>query len=168
MDVRVLPLSRQNIREMTVNLRAKVGLRNVCYFPAIEFLELGMVRFFPDFNYEYLDRKEMGNDEGLTVPEEHKIKIRLDVLEAAYQGNGRARFTIFHEIGHYFLHLNQPPCLARNMSIPPYERSEWQANVWAAELLMPAHIVKGMRIDEIIQECQVSREAANYHLSKIR
>lgn len=47
----------------------------------------------------------------------------------------RDRFTIAHELGHYFLHReeNQSKSFTRRGS----DKKEWQANWFAAELLMP-------------------------------
>jgi len=50
----------------------------------------------------------------------------------------RDRFTIAHELGHYFLHAKQgkvPGVAFRSLK---YQRQEWEANWFAASLLMPA------------------------------
>ncbi|PPB47324.1 ImmA/IrrE family metallo-endopeptidase [Arthrobacter agilis] len=57
--------------------------------------------------------------------------------------NRRDRFTIAHELGHYFLHYLQP-----GMTTPKSfwrgesNRGETQANVFAASLLMPEDFFK--------------------------
>lgn len=50
----------------------------------------------------------------------------------------RDRFTVAHELGHYFLHSDQGsrPGLATRSGVS--ERAEWEANWFAAALLMPA------------------------------
>ena len=50
----------------------------------------------------------------------------------------RDTFTIAHELGHYFLHARQGqvPIEAKRDLTP--ERAEWEANWFAAALLMPA------------------------------
>jgi len=88
--------------------------------------------------------------EGRTV-----IKIRGDVWRLIETGDGRARFTLAHEIGHAFLHRDElqegriafrdavatPTArLKRGMKI--YESPEWQANVFASALLMPKKSVQ--------------------------
>jgi Zn-dependent peptidase ImmA (M78 family) len=60
----------------------------------------------------------------------------FDILLAQYTSPIRDRFTLAHEIGHYFLHSNQgdiPIVATRRGST----RIEWEANWFAAELLMP-------------------------------
>jgi len=60
----------------------------------------------------------------------------FDILLAQYTSPIRDRFTLAHEIGHYYLHSNQgdnPIVATRKGST----RIEWEANWFAAELLMP-------------------------------
>jgi hypothetical protein len=167
--VKVRPTSRKIIRNLTLKLRGILGLQNHCYFPVVDFLERGMPKIFPEFNYEYVEKTKMGRVEGLTIPETNTIQIREDVYVAATKNEGRARFTIAHEIAHYIIHKDQPPCFARvNEVLPVYVDPEWQANVFAAELLMPFHLVVEKTADEIVEKCKVSREAAEYRLSKIK
>ncbi|MCL2874272.1 MAG: ImmA/IrrE family metallo-endopeptidase [Defluviitaleaceae bacterium] len=56
----------------------------------------------------------------------------------------RQRFTIAHELGHYFLHMNGHE--DKNRSIVSFRgrsnKMEREANIFAAELLMPAEEVK--------------------------
>lgn len=60
----------------------------------------------------------------------------FDIFLSPYTGELRDRFTIAHELGHYFLHSRQgevPLAAARLDS----ERPEWEANWFAAAFLMP-------------------------------
>lgn len=99
--------------------------------------------------------------------------IREDVYENANNGQGRDRFTIAHELGHLILQHNH--ILARTSSLmthKPYEDSEWQADNFAAEFLMPYGFVKNchnfvktddalMEISYIAETCKVSFDAAS-------
>ncbi|MCC7491681.1 MAG: ImmA/IrrE family metallo-endopeptidase [Fimbriimonadaceae bacterium] len=49
----------------------------------------------------------------------------------------RDRFTIAHELGHYFLHANQGERTGKAARSGMDERVEWEANWFAGELLMP-------------------------------
>lgn len=51
----------------------------------------------------------------------------------------RRRFTIAHELGHLF--LEKTGIMFRDSDGPPYNDSERAANKFAAELLMPQHMV---------------------------
>lgn len=80
----------------------------------IEFVEHG----------ENTDRIEVNNGEI------KKISLPTNVSEV------RNNFTIAHELGHFFLHYkfdNSPAVFERKGS----DQKEWQANWFAAELLMP-------------------------------
>ena len=69
-----------------------------------------------------------------------RILIRHDIREA-----GRRRFTLAHEIGHFFLHgEQQTPCSPRVIEgwregQPPAEQ---QADAFASELLLPTELVQ--------------------------
>jgi len=84
------------------------------------------------------DSEEMGEYEGFTDPKGQFIILREDVYENAWNGNGRDRFTVAHELGHFFLHTGMPMARASSGDeTKPYRLSEPQANQFAAELLMP-------------------------------
>lgn len=110
------------------------------------------------------------------------ISIREDVWARAEAGDGRARFTCAHELGHSILHfaeLRDAPghalfrdrvCTARE-KLPPgvriFESPEWQANKWASAFLMP---ITGIREfvagrDETDDECGIEEIAGNFKVS---
>ena len=113
----------------------------------------------------------MPDKEGETIPSYNTIKIREDVYEKAIRGDGRARFTILHEVGHLFMHDNDRVALCRksdNKPLKVYENPEWQADVFASELLMAEQLVKDMSIEEIVVQCGVSHAAAVCQYKHIR
>lgn len=63
----------------------------------------------------------------------------FDICLPSYTSPRRDQFTIAHELGHYFLHSRQgkTPLIANRQSTPASERVEWEANWFAAALLMP-------------------------------
>ena len=72
------------------------------------------------------------------------IILRADTYDALCDVSDpkhcRARFTVAHEIGHLILH--EGFALARGaVRHKHYEDSEWQADTFAAELLMPTFLV---------------------------
>jgi hypothetical protein len=96
------------------------------------------------------ERWDLGDTSGLLLPAE-----RLIVLNAAERAAGRndpplrrSRFTIAHELGHWICHANERPEAApvycRQADLERYaDRTlEREANVFAAELLMPEPIVR--------------------------
>ena len=105
----------------------------------------------------------MGNDEGQTAFDGTEIRLREDVYSKACAGQPRARFTAAHEIGHWALHSNLNMTMARNTgaATPAYKCSEWQANQFAAEILMPFEFFKSTdTVDLIMKRHGVSQQAA--------
>lgn len=156
------PISRKQIRQIVKMIKRKCGLEKVAKVPVCGFFEFIMGKLFPDFEWEIRSKKEMP-EEGLTFPTKKKIDIREDVYKAACRGDGRARFTIMHEIGHLILHNSNKVALCRlsvDEKLRAFENPEWQADNFAAEFLMDKDLVLGMNPLEISKECGVSRGAA--------
>lgn len=162
------PLSRSAIRAFTNTIRKVTGLTNEKYFPIEEFLEIVMPQMDEDFVLEVLTHREMASNHGLAYPEEKVIMIREDVYEGAVKGNARDRFTLAHEVGHYFLHRKERVSFARNLGtaekLQPFRDPEWQANAFAGELLAPPHIIKNMSVFEVMRYCGISAQAAQVQL----
>jgi len=165
------PISRNEIRRIAYKIREAIGNQNEVYFKIIPFIENIMPHAFEGFNLEVLDKKELGPRHGLTLPEEKVIYLREDVYEGAIKGNGRDRLTCAHEVGHYFLHDGASIQLARvnpGEKLAPYLDPEWQANAFAGELLVAAHLVRGLNIGQISQCCGVSLQAAEVQYKSFR
>lgn len=155
------PMSRKDIRDIVKTIKRKCGLNNVLNIPVGRFLEF-MEWLLPEFNWEIVFADEM-EEEGVTYSAERKIQIREDVYVAACNGDGRARFTIMHEIGHCILHGPDRVVLCRlspGETLKYYENPEWQADNFAAEFLMDDELVGGMNYKQISRECCVSYGAA--------
>jgi hypothetical protein len=162
------PISRKSIRVLTGMLRKVVDLDDEGYFPVMEYFELVLPQIDPLFEYEIVPIQYM-KEYGITYPEKNLIRLREDVYEKAVSGIARDRFTVAHEIGHYFLHKPGSIALARARNvdidrIPAYQNPEWQANTFAGELLAPSHIVRGLSIKEIAMNCGVSLDVARIQL----
>ena len=102
--------------------------------------------------------------------EHNCIRIRQSVYDGACNGIGRDRMTVMHEMSHALLLKISGVKLQRNYSetLPTYCDPEWQAKCLAGEIMIPAHLVRGMKLDEVVQRCGVSYDAASYQLSKIK
>ncbi|GAB4359779.1 MAG: hypothetical protein Kow00114_12910 [Kiloniellaceae bacterium] len=169
-DFKVPPLSWEQIRAVSDNLRTNLGLASEPYFPIMEVIErvldqrLGLVRL------EVGTYAEMKGAEGHTCPSGDFIELRNDVYVAAWKGEGRARFTAAHELGHLLLHTNVPLARAKQEdNVKPFRRSEPQANRFAAELLMPPRFfAPSDDIGEVAKRHGVSMEAAHHRLSDLK
>ena len=91
----------------------------------------------------------------------HRIYLREDVYEDLEKDDTRAAFTLAHEFGHYILHAKASFDKKMREGLPRYVSSEWQANVFAADFLMPPHLLnKIMSPQDISKIFGVSLKAA--------
>jgi Zn-dependent peptidase ImmA (M78 family) len=153
-----------------MQLREAFGLERALHFPVVLILDL-LHTYFPRFSYRIVEDRELPKDNhAYTDVLNQVIVIKESVYDGACNGKGRDRMTIAHEIGHYLLVRAHGLQLQRDFSKRPmqtYEDPEWQADCFAGELLVPAHLVRGMGIDDVIKKCGVSRDAARVQLSKV-
>jgi Zn-dependent peptidase ImmA (M78 family) len=164
----VPPLKRKNIRELAANIRQVTGVTKP-YFPIVQLMEL-FHQLHPPFVYDIQPKSEMGDNHGLTYPDDDLMIIREDVYLGAERGEGRDRMTIAHEFGHFVLHRNLP--FARQVgktTVVPYRDSEWQANCFGGELLISAqHIGSCNSPAEAALMFGVTLQAAEYQWKVFR
>ncbi len=169
-DFKVPPLSWPTIGAKADRFRAQFGLHKSPKVPVIELIEqvldyqLNLVRF------EVGSHKEMGRAEGYTCPTGDFIMLREDVYEKVCAGEGRARFTAAHELGHWEMHTNIPLARAkRGDGTKPYCLAEPQANQFAAQFLMPRSFILASDTEQdLIDRFGVSWDAANNRLKSVR
>lgn len=155
--VSVAPMSRNNLREFAYRFREMCGLEEEFYFPIDKLIEWILPILGVD--YEIVTEKEMGRAYGVTHTGMKVMKIREDVYDGAVNGNPRDRFTLCHELGHFLLHTPDRVSFARG-EVPAYMNPEWQANVFAGEIMAPYTLVAGMSPKEIADKCGMSLTAA--------
>lgn len=168
-NFRAKPTSIKEIRGVAKAFRQKCGLSQIQKFPACETFEYLLDKIFEKFEWEIIPDDQM-SEEGKTFAGAHKIEIRESVYIAACRGDGRARFTIMHEVGHFLLHSPDRIALCRlkpGEKLPPFEDPEWQANTFAAEILMDIDVVHGMDYRQISKTCEVSFGAAKTRFHKL-
>ena len=168
--VEVPPLIIKDIRRITQNIRTATNVIKHHRYPIVELLEFGMPQVIDNFDWEVVDVLGEGReaccfpDGCQSHPQGPKIVLTNRVYEEATKGDGRSRYTIAHEIGHVFLHRNIPPVHNRKRcgsDLNPWENSEWQANTFAGELLMPIESFNRHKtLPTFCSEMGVSRQAA--------
>lgn len=90
----------------------------------------------------------------------------------AFTGNLRNRFTIAHELGHYFLHSGGGKKAIR-VAREGSNRVEWEANWFAAAFLLPASQFQkdwadgGKSIPYIVYKYQVSEAVVEIRLKSL-
>ncbi len=164
-NVAVEPMSRKSIRTLAMGFRKLFGLENELYFPIVQFIEWCMPVL--DLEYEIVEVGEMGNTYGLTNTGDNTLRIREDVYIGAIRGEPRHRFTLCHELGHFILHTPERVSFARG-EIPAYRDPEWQANTFAGELMAPYNLTCCMSIEEMMEECGMSKKAAEIQYNSYR
>jgi Zn-dependent peptidase ImmA (M78 family) len=159
------PLSRQDIRTVAAAVRA-VGQSPTGYFDIMGFLEFKMPELSPQFQLKILSLAELGDQLGVTHPDAFIIKLREDIYDKACDGDGFSRMTVAHELGHFVLHSESKLGFARKLaddSTKAFMNSEWQANCFAGELLVPwqdRNIVTDLGPWLTVDEYGVSNSAA--------
>ncbi|MEK6369020.1 MAG: ImmA/IrrE family metallo-endopeptidase [Burkholderia gladioli] len=112
------------------------------------------------------------NVEACWIPESLTLCLRESVYRDACHNDPRALFTVFHEMGHFALGHRRTLNRERpGVEIKTYEDSEWQANQFAAEFLMPLDEIRRRRYQtesELMSVFGVSREAARIRLERLR
>lgn len=164
------PLSTLEIVGLVGIIRKSFDLHDRYDFPVIPFVEKALLEIDPQFNYEYLTKNQMLDKYAYYDNRKNNMVIREDVYDAACDGDGRSRFTIAHEIGHYFLHRDGVKLcrMASDEKVVAYIDPEWQANTFASELLMPRHLIRGLTPHEISMRCKTSFQAASIAYEKAK
>jgi hypothetical protein len=138
------------------------------------------------FKYEWIQPgvADLGEGyEGICTPD-GRVLISNGTYEALQKNDGRARFTVAHECYHGICHSRQIKSqlvesrlsLKRRGQIKPFRDPEWQANVFASALLMPAPSVASLKASigpgfdatDMMETFLVSYEAANVRYEQLK
>lgn len=133
-----------------------------------------------------VDLKGLCDKHGITVQEHYGLESAGHVVWDQVRGwviyvrkedpFTRRRFTIAHELGHFFLHLGEGNRRITNplhrAGVDPDAQMEREANQFAASLLMPAPVVtaawkNGFGLEDISRGLQVSRPAMEWRLHNL-
>jgi hypothetical protein len=134
--------------------RAPISLRDV-----VSFLNLSLVE----------RRREPFGSEAALVPlgDGHAIEVR------GTSGERRLRFTIAHEIGHFLLHPGRAVTERGGATNRATARLEHEADQFAAELLMPEHLVRQAVLEDgadarrLADRFDVSAQAMSLRLRRL-
>jgi hypothetical protein len=140
------------------------------FFQMADFLEQ-LFRY--GITYDVIENHEMPiGVEACSLPERLLMQLSEHTYNAACRDEPRARFTCIHELGHIVLaHARTLNRETPGRNIQAFEDSEWQANTFAAEFLMPLHLIQaaGMKsAAEIMLEFHASEPAAEVRIKKLQ
>ena len=161
------PRSRKEIINIVNRIKDSFEMKSM-FFPVCKFLEILPV-VDETLYLEYVENKELpSNTYAYYDPVNNLMMIDEEVYLRACNGVARDRFTIAHEIGHYFLVDKVMYTRKSDEKIPAYCDPEWQANAFASELLMPSRKILHMPVSSIVRECKVSYQAAEIALKNAK
>ncbi len=169
------PVSRVQLRNYARSIKEAIGLTGKLYFPVLQFLEcFSELNQDPSFYYEVIDDYRLpGNIHAEYDYDNNCIRIKESVYRGAYNGNGRDRMTIMHELSHVLLLKMSGLRLYRSFDnesnqYKAYCDPEWQAKCLAGEFMVDADMVRGMTVHEVAEKCGVSQQAATVQLKSIK
>ena len=116
------------------------------------------------------DSQEIGEDVPAAMVG-HVLKIRDPIYKGMCDKEPRDVFTLYHELGHHFLKHERSMNRGQFEEHMWIEDSEWQANTFASEILMPLDEIKANRytsIFDLVDAYGVSCDAARIRLEKLR
>jgi hypothetical protein len=178
-DFEVDPLRDLEVREHAKTLRRSLGWANAERVDPLLLEtagEIWTVRGKKPFALEFASDAEMPGDSGLTVYDRSKIVVKIPrrVRHRAFMGDGYARYTVAHELGHAVLHVDKlmegaalPRRHGGNVSvpwIPKFKSAEHQAMVFAGAFLINDDTARALSsADEVSVQAGVSLTAARIY-----
>lgn len=165
---RVPPLSTVAVRHRASLARRVLVPKNAPFFAMGPFLER-LLQWGIAYDVIEADGLPIGV-EACCIPEQLSIKLSERTYSAACRDDPRARFTVIHELGHILLAHTRSFHRDDRRQIQAYEDSEWQANTFATEFLMPIDDIRknGYRtVTDLQLAYQVSEPAGSLRLKKL-
>lgn len=157
----VYPRTRGQIEAIAAAVRAELGVSPDGRIAMQPILEFALDSLVEGAYYALESDREMNGAEGRTEGEDPVITLSASTYMRLNRGEARARMTVAHEIGHLLLHCGQRVFhFAENLDDVRFD-PEWQADQFAAALMMPAEGFAKMRtVTQAMRTFGVSRSAA--------
>ena len=144
-------IRRKSFKPMAKLFRNRHDYQPLQQFDPLRVLENNLPKQDSSFKWQVIDKADWDKGEETHAYYDilnNPIFIRSDVYEGAYNGNGRDRFTITHEISHYLLirdfgcPLYLPRCFGE---VQPLQNPEYQANALAGYLLYTEEMLQSAK-----------------------
>ncbi|MGP0058652.1 MAG: ImmA/IrrE family metallo-endopeptidase [Beijerinckiaceae bacterium] len=177
-DYKVKGRSDLEIRQLAKRTREFCGVakdRRVDMIACLEREKIWTVKGIKRLHFEVRPDTEMGTADGMTSHSEGivTIAVKQSVRDAAYMGDGRARNTLAHELGHLVMHDGaEMPRLATGNITPkwlkPFESAEHHVKVFAPAFLINDAIAETLSgAEEISIEFGISYESAKIYFKEL-
>lgn len=172
----VKPISKIKLKFIADLFRKRIS-ENIgnyeTFCPIVEALEMLGLKSFERFSFAIISdsNPKLLGKWACTSPAEKRIYISESTYNKACNNHPQARFTIAHEFGHLLLEHEIDAVFARdniNETIQSYRDSEWQADTFAAYLLMPEELAKDKSAEDIEKLFGVSASAAIARADRLR
>jgi Zn-dependent peptidase ImmA (M78 family) len=167
------PVDCRSLSRYAIDIRNAFNSDLNCAFPIVDILDkMQEDKTLGNFEYEVVD----DNDPLLTSDEfakydyqANKMLIKESVYVAACDNDPEARFTLTHELAHFYLLTirNKVPFFSVNEP-KAYCDPEWQADTLASFILVPPRIAHDMEPLDIIKKYNVTEFCAFQTLLKIK
>lgn len=166
-----MKISTETIERKADEVRRKLGISAISA-PDMSYVLEKLEELIPKFSVQSKLALDMGQDEAWMDDESHTLTVRESVLDEAKAGMGRSRFTLAHELGHYF--LGHEGRRRRNPNKAVYAGSteriqENEADQFASYFLVPTDLAcNATNADEIAQRFQVSTKVAEIAYARVQ
>ncbi|QPF88810.1 ImmA/IrrE family metallo-endopeptidase [Bradyrhizobium commune] len=183
-DYFVDPLSDSEVQAYAKRARIFLGLgdaRRVDPLILEGVDKIWTVQGVKSFRLEVVADEALPHDVGLTTYDGTKILVQIPrrIRHDAYLGDGFARYTVTHELGHATLHLNKLMSGAamprrgsgnkRSDWIPKFKSAERQAMTFGGAFLINDKIGRGLTSPEAISiEFGLSLQAAHIYFEQVQ
>lgn len=163
--------TRPQIFQYAGYVRNQFGIQGE-YMDVAKMVEDWFPRFIPNYSFRIVNDDDVVDMEGVMAYTEAKdgkitMYVKEEIYDKALLNNGRARFTLAHEGGHVLMHCKEDAILQRLersdvlcSSMENEINPEWQADQFAAELLAPLRLIKGLSVYQIMDLFKVSYSCA--------
>lgn len=130
-----------------------------------------MPQIDPEFMVIPVEDHELPGRAAETIPDEHMIRVKQSIYDAACQGSFWSRLVMAHELGHYLLHGEENVAYAHpalGEHIPDEVNAERQADIFSMELLVPVHLIDETSDYLVSKHFGVSRSVARSQMNQAR
>jgi Zn-dependent peptidase ImmA (M78 family) len=183
-DYRDVPRKNSEVRALAARVRSFFGVADAEHVDVLDCAsrsEIWTVKGVKPLRLDTVSDDKMAGNAGLTSYDRRTIVIQISrrIRHDAFLGDGYARNTTAHELGHAVMHfekLSAGAVMARRTSrnvmpkwISAYESAEHHARVFAPAFLISDAVARTLSsVDEISVRFGVSRQSAEIYFDQIQ